>query len=47
MKRRPEDFVDYPFRFLVIASGVLTAVLLVSALARLLEADAGALCQWP
>ncbi|MEE1610894.1 hypothetical protein [Microvirga sp. CF3016] len=47
MKRRPEDFVDYLFRFLVIASGVLTAILLVSALARLLEADAGGLGQQP
>jgi hypothetical protein len=47
MKRRPEDFVDYLFRFLMIASGVLTAILLVSALARLLKAEAGGLCQRP
>ena len=47
MKRPPEDFVDYLFRFLVIASGVLTAILLVSALVRLLEADGGGLSQRP
>lgn len=47
MKRPPEDIVDYLFRFIVVASGVLTAILLVLALARLLEADAGDLCQRP
>lgn len=47
MKRSPEDFVEYLFRFVVIASGVLTTILLVAALVRLLDGDASSLAQQP
>jgi hypothetical protein len=43
----PDDFVEYLFRFVVIASGVLSTILLIAALARLLDADAGGLPQQP
>jgi hypothetical protein len=47
MKLPPEDFVEYFFRFLVIASGGLTAILLIAALVRLLDGDASSLAQEP
>ena len=47
MKLPPEDFAEYVFRFVVIASGILTTILLIAAVARLLDADAGALTDQP
>ncbi|MGO4525038.1 hypothetical protein AB4097_09265 [Microvirga sp. 2MCAF35] len=47
MKLTPEDFVEYLFRFVVIASGLLTVILLIAAMIRLLGGDAGGLPQEP
>jgi hypothetical protein len=47
MKLSPDDLVEYLFRLILIASGILTAILLISALARLLDADALGLGQRP
>jgi hypothetical protein len=47
MKPSPDDLVEHLFRIIVIASGILTAFLLISALARLLDADAAGLGQRP
>ncbi len=45
MKRSPEDFVEALFRFVVVASGILTTILLISALLRLLDGGLGSLAQ--
>lgn len=37
----PEDLVEYLFRLLLIASGLMTVFLLLSAVARLLDWDGG------
>ncbi|MBO1906508.1 hypothetical protein KHP60_15420 [Microvirga sp. 3-52] len=47
MKLSPDDLVEYLFRLILIASGILTTILLISALARLLDADAAGLGQRP
>ena len=47
MKLSPEDFVEFLFRFVVISSGILTAILLIAALVRLLDGDASSLAQQP
>jgi hypothetical protein len=45
MKLSPDDLVEYLFRLILIASGIFTAILLISALARLLDEDAVGLGQ--
>jgi hypothetical protein len=47
MKLSPDDLVEYLFRLILIASGILTAILLISALTRLLDADAVGLGNGP
>jgi hypothetical protein len=47
MKLSPDDLVEYLFRLILIASGILTAILLISALTRLLDANAVGLGQRP
>jgi len=47
MKWSPEDFAEYLFRFVVIASAVLTTILLIAALIRLLDGDIASLAQQP
>jgi hypothetical protein len=47
MKLSPDELVEHPFRHIVIASGILTAILLISALARLQDADGAGLGQRP
>ncbi|UVF17881.1 hypothetical protein HPT29_015275 [Microvirga terrae] len=47
MKRSLEDFVEYFFRFVLLASGVLTAILLLAAVARLVDTDAVSLSHQP
>ena len=47
MKLSPDDLVEHLFRLIVIASGIVTAIPLLSALARLLDADAAGRGQRP
>jgi len=47
MKRSPEDLVEYFFQFVLVASAVLSAILLLAALARLMDAGAMGLSQQP
>ena len=47
MKRLPEDFVEHFFRFIVVVSGIITTILLITAIIRLLDADPGELPRHP
>ncbi|QRM27832.1 hypothetical protein [Microvirga sp. VF16] len=45
MKLPTEEFAEYVFRFVVIASGILTTILLIAAVIRLLDTDVAGLSQ--
>jgi hypothetical protein len=45
MKLPPDKVVEYFFQFVLITSGIVTTILLVTAVTRLFVADAAALCE--